>query len=216
METPSGLYIIFYLLYLITTLVIIYFLIEYSETPQWVWLFFGASFAFLIMNILIKENYLKCEDRKTEWIAIYGVVALASLILFVTGLILTIIYSIIPWWIWLIIGIGIIIPILGTIIVALLHNYPNTMTIILGIMAFLGFIALVVGLILLIIYSNAPWWIWLLVVLAIIFLLISGMLEATLERKTSLYQEISELFSQNLDPYVENAKEYFSKKTFSN
>ena len=96
-------YIFFYILYLILLAVSIYYLLIYTNSPQWVaWLFIGGLLL-VIIGVFIKDFLLTADNCHYQWwMWFYIILHLIALGLIITGLILAMMYSNLPWYIWII------------------------------------------------------------------------------------------------------------------
>lgn len=192
---PRYFYITFYILYLISLAIALWFLLYYSGVPGWVWILFGTAILMEIMCVFIKEILLKqtlttpgeeiISDSSAFWLILYIILYLAVFILFIIGLAFVIKYSSIPWWVWVILAVAIFCSIVGNIIYALAPG-ASIFGALFSISAFILFIA---GIVLLIIYSNSPLWVWSIIALVIIFNMLAGIFEATSERNQTVVEE---------------------------
>lgn len=167
--SARALYLTFYILYLIAVLTSLWFLLYYTAVPSWIWGLFATSIVIAIVLPIIREyssintNY----DSYKSWVIFYLAIYIIILGLFIAGLSFTIMYSNILWWIWVIFGIGIMLSIVADAIL----NFSPGFAAILVIIAIVLFIT---GLIFLIMYSDAPWWLWIIIGIAIISGIISA------------------------------------------
>lgn len=161
-------YIIFYIAYLLVLAVALWFLLYYSGIETWIWSLFAAAIAIFIVGIIIKETLL--VDVVTEsgipvdtgvgfWKIIYYLAHIVAFILIFTGLVFTITQSPAPWWVWGLLSLSIIVSVLSTMLQTL-GPYARPFAVLVYIISFGLYIAAIV---LLVIYSEAPWWIWLIV-----------------------------------------------------
>lgn len=172
------LYITFQILYLITLAVVLWFLLYYSGVPSWVWIFFGVAILLEIISAIIEETLIwtvTTSEGKTVttrtmglWAILFIILNISAFILIIIGLIFVIKYSTIPWWVWLIFGIAILVFILAGLFGLLGSIF---ITAIFWLVAVGLFIA---GVILVIIYSKSPWWVWLIVGLAVLFAILAS------------------------------------------
>jgi len=163
--------------------VALWFLFSYSNVPSWVWIFFGTAILIVIIGVLMKEFLLTrtittcgrdiTSGSYTFWSVLYIIFYLMAFALIITGLVFVIQYSSIPWWTWVILGIAILLSILGDVSVTASPRF-GFFALILAISAFILFVT---GLILLIIYSNAPSWVWVIVGVAILFAILAAICE---------------------------------------
>jgi len=187
MAVPRVLYITFTILYMITLAIVLWFLLYYSGVPSWVWIFFGVAILIAIISLIIREvavkNTVTSSGKEKSgpfglWGIFYILLQITALILIIIGLIFTIKYSTIPWWVWVILGSAIVLVILA-LIMALIPVAGPIISLVLIVIAFLAY---VVGLILLVIYSHAPWWIWIIIGVMILFGILASIFEALSER----------------------------------
>lgn len=195
MAVSRALYITFYILYLITLAIVLWFLLHYSGVPGWVWIFFGVAILIGIVSLIIREAAVKTivtssgkvkSNELGGWGIFYIILQIMAFILVLAGLIFVIQYSSIPWWVWVILGVAILFVILATIFALI----PVAGPIIALFLLIIAFIAYVVGLILVVIYSHAPWWIWILIGTMIVFGILTAIFEGISERpKKVVYEE---------------------------
>jgi len=185
MAAPRALYITFSILYLITLAIVLWFLLYYSGVPSWVWIFFAILIAIisLIMREVAIKNVVSSSGKPKStglgvWGVLYILLQIIALILVIIGLIFVIMYSTIPWWVWVILGSAIVLAMIAVIIAII----PGVGPIIALILLIIAFIAYIVGLILLVIYSDAPWWIWLIIGVMILFGILASIFEGLSER----------------------------------
>ena len=187
MAAPRALYITFSILYLITLAIVLWFLLYYSGVPSWVWIFFGVAILIAIISLIMREVAIKNvvsssgKPKSTGlgvWGVLYILLQIIALILVIIGLIFVIMYSTIPWWVWVILGSAIVLAMIAVIIAII----PGVGPIIALILLIIAFIAYIVGLILLVIYSDAPWWIWLIIGVMILFGILASIFEGLSER----------------------------------
>lgn len=190
-----AIYITFYILYLLTLAISLWFVLFYAGVPYWVWSFFGVAILILVICVLIKEFLLtrmvtccgKDVTTGNSAMEIFYIIAeLMVFILFIVGLVFVIIYSTIPWFVWVILFVAIVMSIITTMILAFAPE-AYLIALILWIVAFIMFIA---GLILLIIYSNSPWWVWLIVGITILFFILAAIFEAVAEQNAVIVEDI--------------------------
>lgn len=185
MTVSGGLYLTFYIFFLILLAIFIWFILYYSKVPGWVWTFYGLAILIFIIGGLIKQFLMVKQynkqgevinsDSVSFWSVFYTIAHIIAFILLIIGFGFTIGYSKIPWWVWVLVAGGIIMIIIAEIIVA---YFPGAW-IICMIVGLLGFLTVIVGIIFLVIYSDSPWWIWLIIGLALIFLLLAGVFQGT-------------------------------------
>jgi MFS family permease len=200
MAVSRALYITFYVLYLVTLSIALWFILDYSKVDAWVWSFFAIAFGIVIVGVLIKEFAMKASNPAyAVWGWIYVIAHFIAVGFFLTGLILTISQSTIPWWVWVILGIAVLLPIIATIITA----YAEKATAVAAIIGLAGFILFIVGLIFLVIESDAPWWIWLIIGVAITFCILAVVFEAvSVNRNPCLIVECPATESQPTQPLL--------------
>lgn len=178
----------FYILYLITLAVALWFLLHYSGVPSWVWIFFGVAILIAIIGSLMKEFLLVrtvtssgeiiTSGSFTFWLVLYIIFHIAALILIIIGIVLVIRYSTIPWWVWVILAVAIFVSIVSNMILAFAPG-ASLFAVILSVIAVILFIT---GVILLIIHSHSPWWVWLIVGLAVLFAILSSIFDVMADR----------------------------------
>lgn len=162
------LYVIFYIVYLTLIAIGLWFLLFYSNVPQWVWSFFAIAITLAIIGTILKEFFFL--EQHHSWIVIYVFLYFIAFILIVVGLIFIMTYSTMPWWIWTPLLIALLLSILTEMIVEL---SPNLATVALF-LAILTFITLVISLVILITHGQTPEWVWLIIGLSIIFFVLAG------------------------------------------
>jgi len=195
MAVPRWIYLVFYILYLILLAVSLWFILHYSGVQPWVWSFFGSAILILIICIFIKEFLMTrtftsqgkhiSPGSLTVWSVFYVILHIISFILIIVGLAFVIIQSSIPWWVWVILGVAILLSIISTVILALAPR-AHVVSIILSVMAL---ILMVVGIIFLLIYSKSPWWNWLLVGFTIFFAIMAAFFEFISEKNMVIAKE---------------------------
>lgn len=178
----------FYILYLITLAIALWFLLHYSGVPSWVWIFFGVAILIAIIGALMKEFLLVrtvtssgeiiSSGSFTFWLVLYIIFHIAALILIIIGIVLVIRYSTIPWWVWVILAVAIFVSIVSNMILAFAPG-ASLFAVILSVIAVILFIT---GVILLIIHSHSPWWVWLIVGLAVLFAILSAIFDGMADR----------------------------------
>ena len=185
MAASRALYITFSILYLISLAIILWFLLYYSGVPSWVWIFFGVAILIAIISLIIREVAIKSHVSSSGkiisnnlglWGVFYILLQIMAIILIIVGLIFVIKYSTIPWWVWVILGSAILLALIGTII-------TSVGGVVVGIIfLIIAFIAYIVGIILLVVYSHAPWWIWILIGVMILFGILASIFEYMSEK----------------------------------
>ena len=177
-------YIVFYIIYLLLLAISLWFLLYYSGVHSWVFFgFFGIAILIATINLFIKEFLLKKgvtvdgemipNDMYTFWSWFYGITQITAIILVIVGIVFVIIHSTVPWWVWLILAVGIFMP----LITAMLLNWIQGEPILSVLLSVISLTLVIIGLVFLVIYSEAPWWVWLLVGLTIIVAVVAGVLE---------------------------------------
>lgn len=178
----------FYLCYLIVFLVFLWFFLYYSGVPRWVfWLFF-AGIIIIGIGVIQKETLMRkriredgseyCHQTRYNWTITYSILHFIALGLIITGLVFVITTSSIPWWVWLLVFLSFIFSIIGTMI----HTYSPHAKVW---AAVTHFIALALGLtafVFVIIFSESPYWVWLIYALAVLFAVLAGSFEQVSEK----------------------------------
>jgi hypothetical protein len=185
----------FYILYLIVLAIALWFLLHYSGVPSWVWIFFGVAILIAIFGVLIKEFLLTrtlttsgrdvTDSSNSFWLVFFVIMNIIVLILMIIGLIFVIRYSTIPWWVWVILAVAIFFSIISNVIMA----FAPGAAIFSIITAVIALVLFIIGVILLIIYSRAPWWVWLIIGLAVLFAILASVFEGMAERNQIIVQE---------------------------
>ena len=195
MAIHRGFYVTCCLLYLITLAIALWLVLYYSGVPSYVWIFFGIAILIAIICVLMKEWVLEKsitnlgEDITSGdysfWLIFFVILQLIAFILIIIGIILVIKYSSVPAWVWIILALALIFSIISTVIYAI---YPTNIR--LGIFfSILAFTFFIIGIIFLIIYSNSPWWVWLIIGIAIFFYIMTIILEPLSIRNEVIIQE---------------------------
>lgn len=173
MPVSIAYHTVFELLYLITLAIGLWFVFSYSFVPQWVYAFFGVAILILIIGVLMKAFLFKPDTNLSSWGLIYAIFHIVALILIIVGIGFVIKYSKIPWWVWVILGVAIILGIIAMMIFAITSKAK-----LLGIVFYIFAIILyITGIIFVIIYSNAPWWTWAIVLLALVFSILASVFD---------------------------------------
>lgn len=190
-----ALHLTFYILYLITLSIGLWFLLYYSGVPSWVWIFFGVAMLISIINAIMKELLLVTtittngrdvtDSSYTFWLVLYIIMDLIALILIIIGIVLVIRYSTLPWWVWVVLGTAIFFSIMSGILLAFSPG-SALFAIILSVIGFIFFIA---GIILLITYSQAPWWVWLIFGVAVLFAMLASLFGGMTNTNQVIIQE---------------------------
>lgn len=188
MTANQVLFIIVYIIYLILLAATLWFLFYYSGVPAWVWSLFGIAILLAIINLLLKEllarKKVDCksktikEEEPSPWGVLSLILDIFILLLILIGMILVIIFSVnVPWWVWLILGVAILFSFLavvvgffGSIIFLLIFSVIALILYIIGIIFYIG-------------YADAPWWIWILVSLTLIFSILSSIFNYLSDRE---------------------------------
>lgn len=126
----------------------------------------------------VSEGTGPSKSTMGSWGITYIFMQIASMILIIVGIIFVIIYSSIPWWIWVILGVAILLNIMAVVIAALIPK-GIAFSLVVSIIAFIVFL---VGFSFLVVYSQAPFWVWLIFAIAIIFLMIADIFEKISEK----------------------------------
>ena len=191
MAITRALYVTFYILYLFLLAIGLWFLFYFEGIPSWIWILFGVAFLLLIIAVLIKETLTRKVINSRGEIMDYGmfkgwgvfvfILNLMALILVIIGIILVIINSkTIPWWVWLLLGLAVLFSFLGNIISA---GGGIVFPLIFGLIALGLFIT---GGIFYVIYSQAPWWVWVIISVAIIFSILAGAFESLSQKENAI------------------------------
>lgn len=186
MEVHRAFHVTFYVLFLIMLGIVLWFLLFYAGVPGWVWSLFGAAIIIAIIGVIIKEVLIKKKaapctgeilspNPLAGWSLAYYIFHVIAFLLIITGIVLVIIYGNYPWWLWVLLGVGLAL----IIIAAMMHvgSADRGIKITAFVFAILGTITLAVFEVLLVVYSDAPWWIWVLIAVMILFGFLSGGLE---------------------------------------
>jgi len=207
MAIYRGLYIIVYIIYLIFLTLSIWYLIYYSFVPYWVWFFFLTSIIFTMFNLFIRKYCLKkvfdCDgdvvnsQSLKNCNVLYVIFHFFEFILIIIGIGYTINYSNIEWWLWLMLGLYIILTKTSLIIIRLSNG--SVSSIYTGIfICIVAYILYTIALIILARTSKCPWWVHLILGFTFFF----SILSTILEYKSKQYQ------IQNVE--VENTKKCVS------
>jgi hypothetical protein len=186
MTIPRGLYIMVYIIYLIFLELLIWYLIYYSVVPYWVWFFFLTAIIFAMFNLFIWEYYLKKvvdgdgdvvnSQSLKDWNALYVIFHLFEFILIIIGIGYTIYYSNIEWWLWLMLGLYIILTKTSLIIIRLSNGSVSRRYT--GIFIFIvAYILYTIAFIILAQSSKCPWWVDLILGFTYFFSILSTILE---------------------------------------
>lgn len=204
MATTRALYLTFYILYLLTLAVALWLLLFYSGVPGWVYLLFGIAILLVIINTLLKEFLLTrtitttgrdiTSDYHSFWSGLYILIYIIAFVLVITGIVFVVSYSSIPWWVWVVLGIAILLSFLSDTLVTFSLDFIAVLT------AIAAFILFVIGFIFLVIYSNAPWWVWIIIGLAILFAILAAFFQGMAEKNILL---IHETYTPVVQPVVQ-------------
>lgn len=183
MAVSRALYLSFYILYLIFLALSLWYLLQYTGVPGWVWSIFAVAIILAIVAVFIKEFLLirtimssriyTQDEYYTFWLIMYTIISVVILILIIVGIVDVIRFSNIPAGVWVVFGLAILLSIISNAILAYAPD-ANTLAVILSVSAFILFI---VGIILIIVYANSPWWVWLLVAIAITFAILAAIFD---------------------------------------
>lgn len=181
--SSRTLYLTFYVLYLIVLAIGLWFLLSYSGVPEWVWTFFGAAIVIVIIGLLMKEFFLYRTVTTSGvdvtvgyynfWVILYIILHIIAFILLITGLFFVITHSTVPWWVWVILGLAILFSIVSDLIIEISPGFAFVALV----TSLISFALFVTGLIFFIMHSNAPWWVWLIIGLAILFAILAAVFE---------------------------------------
>ena len=186
MAIHRGLYIMVYIIYLIFLALSIWYLIYYSVVPYWVWFFFLSAIILAMFNLFIREYYLKkvvdCDGDIVNsqsfkvWNALYVIFHLFEFILIIIGIGYTINYSNIEWWLWLMLGLYIILTMISRMIIGLSNGSVSGRYT--GIFIFIvAYILYTIAFIILAQSSKCPWWVDLILGFTFFFSILSTFLE---------------------------------------
>lgn len=181
MGVSRYLHTAFYILYLILLAIALWLLLYYAKVPGWVWIFFGLAILIFIIGVLLKEFVLRQTidasgnviHPQLYWVVLYSLFHVMAFILLIVGVGFAIRYSASQWWMWVVLGLAIFLTVLSNMFY---YYFSNTLPGI--ILSLLGVVLLLVGLILVVAYSLSPWWVWLILGLAILFAFMAGLLES--------------------------------------
>lgn len=179
MATSRALYVTFYLLYLITLAIGLWFLLYYTDVPMWVWTFFGLAILMIILSFLIQEYLIRKvitsggtmiqNGMFDGWGLFLFFINIFAIILVITGIAFVVAFSrTIPSWVWLLLGLAILFSFLGNIIAAFGGVIFSVLSSLIALTLF------IIGIIFYITYADAPWWVWMIISLAIIFAIMAN------------------------------------------
>src|SRR3989338_8951537 len=125
-----GFHTTWYLLYIITVLIFLYFFLHFSGVPSWVYWLFFAGIILIAIGVVQKETLMRkrvaagtneeyCGSTRRNWTITYSVLHFIALALIVTGWVFVITTSLIPWWVWTLLFVSFILSIIGTMV----HTY---------------------------------------------------------------------------------------------
>jgi hypothetical protein len=188
-EQPSGIsriwYLIFYVIYLALLLTAIYFMISLSDVPDWVFYLFLASCVIWVMIAIGRETLLTTQvttegsvvisPLSSFWRVMYWILAAIATALTIAGFIITILYSTVPWWVWTLLLVGWLLSFLASSIGMVSSSQVAWVFSIF--IAILAAITYITAIILIVLYSGMPWWVWLLFGMSFLFSLIASALE---------------------------------------
>jgi hypothetical protein len=182
MGVSRYLHTAFYVLFLICLAVALWFLLYFAKVPGWVWIFFGVAILIFIIGILLKEYVLRQtrdavgnvvpSGYHTFWVVLYSIFHVMAFILIIVGIVFTIKYSIIPWWVWVVLAMAIFFVVLSN-----MFYYYFTSTVLGIVMSVLAALTFIAALVLIVIYSKSPWWVWLIMGVAVLFAFLAGIFE---------------------------------------
>lgn len=201
MSVTRALYLTFFVFFLITLAIAMWFILSYAKVPGWVYSFFIAAILIAFVTLFVREflttRKYDCRGIVTNagsvgfWSVFNLIMYITAFILLILGLAFVIKYSTVPWWVWVVLGTGIILLVISDLI---LSYAPNAWiwAMLVGLLAFATLIAAIV---LMVIYIPAPWWVWSLVGLAVVFAILAAIFsyfsEATAECQPPRCAEIA-------------------------
>jgi hypothetical protein len=195
MAMNRALYVLFYILYLITLAIAIWFLVYYGQVPNWVYIFFLVAIIIMVIGVLIKEFLLQRTRTKSGkdvsknisgWLIAYVAFHILAFLLFITGVVFVGIYGTIAWWILALLAIGIILTVVASMIYAF---YPRK-ELVAYIVYLVGVLIYIAGFILLVYFSDAPWWIWLILLTAVGFSVVASVFEYISEKNEVIVPDL--------------------------
>lgn len=186
---PRALHTIFYVAYLLTLALALWFLLHYAKVEAWVWSFFAGAILIAIVGVVVKEVLMKKVYDSTGkltnagnynlWAILYLIFHIMAVILVIVGFIFVIIQSTIPWWVWTILLLAVLLSIVNNMIFAYAPQ-AFVASLIIGIISLVLFL---VAIVLVVIYSKSPWWVWLIVILALIMAILAAVFELAAEKR---------------------------------
>lgn len=187
--TPRLLHTIFYVLFLVTLAVALWFLFHYDGVQPWVWSLFAGAILIAIIGVIIKETGMKrvydANGKLTNagsyklWAILYLIFHILAFIMLIIGFVFVMIQSTVPWWVWVMLAVGVVLVIVSNMVFAFVPEAYIASLII----AIVALVTIVVGFIFLIVYSKAPWWVWMILILAVIFAVLSFIFELSAEKR---------------------------------
>ncbi|CAH6419475.1 Hypothetical protein HVR_LOCUS655 [uncultured virus] len=158
---------------------------------MWTWILFGVAFLLIIIAFLIKEALVrkivnsKGQVIDTGMFAGWGIFVfflnLIAFILIIIGIGFVIAYSkTVPWWVWLLLGLAMLFSFLGNLI-ASFGGFVFPL-----IFGFIALVLFIVGIIFYIIYVKVPWWIWVIIAIAIIFAILANIFESLSQKDVAV------------------------------
>lgn len=210
MALHRFIYITFYILYLIFLSVGIHYLLIYTNSASWVAWLFISGFILAGIGVFIKEFLLKhivtcCERDVTQdinacykyWMYIYIILHIIAFILIIAGVVFAIINSTLPWYVWVLLGLAIILYFIGSMILAL---YPLCTTLAITIYT-IAFILYIIALVLLVVYGpnslnlnltlSSTFWLWIFIAVGILLGLLAVLFEGLSDMNACVIPECS-------------------------
>lgn len=176
----------FYILYLITYLLFLFFLLQQLEISMYIFWMFFSGIVILGIGVIQKELFIKRQIRNGEetctsvsrrrgWTVVYSVLHVLAIGLIIAAMVLFILQAKekIPWWCFLLIFLGFLFSIFSTMIHAITPRARAWATL----LHFIGVALLLVGFTFFVYYSikaGVLWYTWLLYSLAILFGILAG------------------------------------------
>ncbi len=178
-----SLYIIFYVAYLVTIAIFLWFVFSYTDVPSWVFILFAFALGIIIVSIIVKEFFIKSEINEDgtvlndtsvrNWTIGYWLLYIIAIALIAIGTYFVVTTSSIPWWIWCILILAIILDLISSILMVI-----GSLAVVFAVLiAFLALMSYIIGIIFFIIYSDAPWWVWAILAIAIVFSIVANTFE---------------------------------------
>ena len=199
-------YVIFYVMYLALLAVTIWFLLYYSNVPAWVFFLFLPAIILTAIALIVKETLLTTEvladgtvitsPLSTFWKVLYYLHYVIAVVLIVVGILFVVSYSTVPWWVWMILGLSWILSLISSLILTISSaGAAKAFSIFISLAATIAYIA---GIILLVLYSNAPWWVWLLAGGAYLMYIVASVLENLSRPNTKLMAPVTSVVSDGV------------------